>query len=171
MSTGGAERLPSVWQNREVHFTKAFDETRYAQALESWDWVDDIADKVPVLSTLFGDVIFQDRVGFWFLDTVEGTLTQPWTDRSELQASLASEGGQDQYLLAGLAIAAHQSGLVLSDEEVYSFKVPPMLGGQFEVSNVEATSFVVSTNIAGQIHNQLKDLPEDAQITGFNISD
>ncbi len=139
MSTGGGERLPSVWQNREVQLTKAFDGTRYAQALESWDWVDDI--------------------------------TQHWTDRSELQASLATEGGQDQYLLAGLAIAAHQSDLVLSDEEVYSFKVPPMLGGQFKVSNMEASSFVVSTNIAGQIHNQLKDLPEGAQITGFNISD
>ena len=158
-----------VWQNHDVQLTKAFDETSFARALESWDWVGDIAEKVPVLSTLFGDVIFQDRLGFWFLDTVEGTLTQPWADRSELQASLATEDGQDQFLLAGLAIGAHQSGLVLSEEDVYSFTVPPILGGQFEVSNIEATSFVVSTNIAGQIHNQLKDLPEGAQITGFSF--
>ena len=68
-------------------------------------------------------------------------------------------------------MAAHQSGLVLSEANVYSFKLPPVLGGQFEISNIEATNFVVSTNIAGQIHKQVKDLPEGAQITGFSIGD
>src|SRR5438445_5519309 len=54
---------------RGMELTKTFAREAYSSALESWAWLD-IATKVPVLATLFGDVFFQDAGGYWFLDTI-----------------------------------------------------------------------------------------------------
>ena len=61
---------------RAMELTKTFAPEAYSSALESWSWLD-IATKVPVLATLFGDVFFQDAGGYWFLDTIEGSLGRP----------------------------------------------------------------------------------------------
>jgi len=59
-----------------MRVTKSFDQEAFAQALESWEWLG-LRRKRPVLASLFGDVILQDTSGYWFLDTVEGTLSRP----------------------------------------------------------------------------------------------
>ncbi|MDP9441104.1 MAG: DUF1851 domain-containing protein [Actinomycetota bacterium] len=151
-----------------VEITKAFDSGSFGRALESWEWME-VRGKTPVLASLFGDVILQDASGFWFLDTVEGSLVWAWASRDELQSTLSTEEGQDQYLLAGLAFAAHDAGITLAEHEVYSFKVPPVLGGHFDVANVEPTDFVVAINLAGQLHEQIKDLPPGSKISGFTV--
>lgn len=153
-----------------MRLTKSFSARSFADALESWQWVE-LRGKTPVLASLFGDVFLQDPSGYWFLDTVEGALTQPWTKRDQVQATLATEEGQDQYLLGGLAFAASDAGLVLTDDEVYSFKIPPVLGGQFDVANIEVADFVVAVNLLGQIHQQVKTLPPGSKISGFTVSD
>lgn len=153
-----------------MRLTKSFGQRTFERALESWRWLG-IEGKAPVLASLFGDVILQDSTGYWFLDTVEGSLTRPWGSQQEVQASLNTEEGQDQYLLGGLALAAHAEGLTLSDDDVYSFKVPPVLGGAFELANVEVGEFVVATNLSGQLHDQVKNLPPGTKISGFRIGD
>ena len=139
-------------------------------ALESWAWLD-LGSKVPLLASLFGDVILQDRTGYWFLDTLEGSLSRPWSSRQEVQSALDTEEGQDRYLLGGLAFAAEAAGMQLAESEVYSFKVPPALGGAFDLANVEMTDFVVAVNFAGQRHDQVKNLPPGTKISGFKISE
>lgn len=163
-------RATSRTHHSVMRLTKQFDADAFARALESWAWVG-VHGKVPILASLFGDVILQDQSGYWFLDTVEGTLSRPWQSRDAVQSTLDSNEGQDQYLLGGLAFAAHASGLVLADYEVYSFKVPPVLGGQFDVDNIEVTDFVVGVNLAGQLHEQVKDLPPGTKISGFTADD
>ena len=150
--------------------TKSFSQDEYARALAGWHWLD-VHAKTPVLASVFGDIFLQDRHGYWFLDTIEGTLTRPWSTRDEVQASLESEEGQDRYLLAGLAFAASDSGLVLGPPEVYAFSVPPRLGGPFDVGNICVMDFVVAVDIAAQIHEQVKDLPPGTTITGVTFDD
>ena len=107
--------------------------------------------------------------GYRFLDSREGTLSRNWADLSALQADLARNSGQDQYLLGGLALAVARAGLTLAPNEVYDLTHPPVLGGPMEVENVVAADFVVALDVAGQIFKQVKDLPPGTKIAGVNI--
>lgn len=151
-----------------MDLTKEFSADEYAGALESWDWLG-LAGAAPVMATLFGDVIFQTSQGFAFLDTVEGTLTVAWPDREAVEAALQTQDGQDRYLMGELALAAAEQGIVPGPEQVLSFTHPPVLGGPLTVDNLEVQDFVVATNIAGQIHQQVLDLPAGTPIAGVAI--
>ena len=152
-----------------MQLTKTFPADAFREALESWSWLP-LVGKVPVLATAFGDVILQDAEGYWFLDAAGGKLDKIASNRDELKAALSSPEGQDQYLLAGLAHAAETRGLILAESEVFDFTQPPILGGQFVVENLRPKDFVVSLNISGQIHNQVRNLPPGTKVSDIKIS-
>jgi hypothetical protein len=148
---------------------RRFSEEQYRQALSSWAWLD-IGSLTPRLASPFGDVFFESPTGWWFLDTIEGTLLQAWGSGQELQAILNTPEGQDQYLLLGLAQEAESQGLTPHDGQVYSFTVPPVLGGPMAVENVSVVDFVVAVDTAGQIHEQIRNLPPGTPVSGLDIS-
>ncbi|WP_404384134.1 DUF1851 domain-containing protein [Knoellia locipacati] len=154
-----------------MELIRRFDAGLLAQGLEDWSWLPDLSGKAPVATSAFGDVFLEGDDGVWFLDTMEGRLTREWDSTAALQEQLNTVEGQDQYLLAGLVEAAHESGLEPSAEQVLSFKVAPVLGGEIEVVNVEVTDLVVALSIAGQIHRQVKDLPPGTPISGITVDD
>ncbi|MEV1249684.1 suppressor of fused domain protein [Nonomuraea sp. NPDC049750] len=143
---------------------RAFSPEQYERALKAWQWAD-IGDKVPLFASPFGDVFLRSDDGCWFLSIVHGTLTRCWDGVEALRAELDTPEGQERYLMAGLAQEAERAGIVLDAEQVYDFKHPPVAGGRVAVDNLDAIDFVVSVNVAGQIHGQVKDLPEGTQIS------
>ena len=151
-----------------MDLTKAFSAEEYAGALESWDWVG-LSGATPVMATLFGDVVLQVAEGFAFLDTVEGGLTTPWPDWEAVEASLLTQDGQDRYLMGELAVAAAERGIVPGPAQVLAFVHPPVLGGALTVDNLELQDFVVATNISGQIHQQVLDLPPGTPVAGVTV--
>ena len=64
---------------------------------------------------------------------------------------------------------ASRAGLDPGPQRVLSFKVPPVLGGPVAVENLTVEDFVVTVNVAGQIHQQIRDLPAGATISGVTI--
>jgi Domain of unknown function (DUF1851) len=146
-----------------MELTKRWPEQAYVAALKSWAWVD-IAGKTPLFTSLFGDVFFEDQTGVWMLDLLVGKLKCVWPDRQQCAADLATEAGQDDYLLAGLAISVNARGLVLGEDQVYEFARPPVLGGAVSIDQVGMADFVVTVNIAGQIHDQVRHLPPGAKV-------
>lgn len=148
---------------------KKFAREQYDQALESWSWLD-LAGKTPRFTSLFGDVFLESADGWWFLDTMDGKLTQVWTTEAELQAAMNTQAGQDEFLLLGLARAVKERGIILADNEIYALTPPPILGGSFDPTNAESADFVVAVNLAGQIHHQIRDLPPGTRISGVDIS-
>jgi len=153
-----------------VLLTRTFTRAQYAAATESWRWLD-LAGKTPIFTSPFGDVFFRARDGFWWLDTLDGTLTRPWRTADEVKAELNSADGQNTYLMSGLATAAERSGLRPGPDQVYDFRITPALGGPIEVGNIGVIDFVVGVNIAGQQHDQLRRLPPGTRITGVTIGD
>lgn len=155
-----------------VEFTKTFTQDQYEDGLESWGWLS-LTDKTPVLSTLFGDLFLtsKDGSGVWFLDSITGTATRVWADEREMAAGLSTSDVQDRFLLRDLAQEAERQGLVLAADQVYDFKHPPALGGSPEVTNIAMMSFVVSLNISGQLHDQIRDLAPGTRVSGFSIAD
>jgi hypothetical protein len=103
-----------------VDLTKTFRDEQYADALESWRWAG-VDGKTPVFTSLFGDVFLLGDGGWWYLDTIEGTITRQWETREAMFEVLNTEAGEDRYLLGALAQAAERAGLELGDDEVYDF--------------------------------------------------
>jgi hypothetical protein len=124
-----------------------------------------------VLASLFGHVFLAADDGYWFLESIEGTLTRRWATSQAVNAELDTEAGQDELLLGGLAVSANARGLVLDEHEVYDFAVPPILGAGFGADNITKRDFVVALNIAGQLHGQLRSMPPGTKISGFTFDD
>ncbi|GAB3144094.1 hypothetical protein GCM10027290_21710 [Micromonospora sonneratiae] len=143
-----------------MELTKQFSEQQYARALESWAWLD-LAGKAPRFTSLFGNVFLESADGaWWFLDTFEGHLVRGWNSRADLTAELDTEGGQDRYLLATLAMAAHhRRGLQLDASQIYAYAPPPIVTGSFDVDQIKVFGFVAVVNTAGQLHRQLRNQP------------
>ena len=70
-----------------------------------------------------------------------------------------------------MVIGARLKGLLLDDGECYDFKIAPVLGGKMSSDEMQKLSFVVKVHIAGQLHEQVKDLPPGTRITSVSISD
>jgi hypothetical protein len=101
---------------------------------------------------------------------MEGDLHQVWATGEEVQQAVHSMEGQDRYLSLGLAQAAERRGVTLDQNQVYSLDTPPVLGGALDATNVTATDFVVAVNLAGQIHDQVRQLPPGTPISGLTIT-
>lgn len=154
-----------------MDLTRRFPAELLARGLADWDWLPDRAGKTPIVTSSFGDVFLQGDDGVWFLDTIEGRLSREWDTTAALQEQLNTAEAQDKFLLGGLAEAAFRSGLVPDDRQILSFKIAPVLGGQFELANVEVMDLVVALSIGGQIHRQVKDLPPGTTISGFTLEE
>ena len=137
-------------------------------ALESWGWLD-FKNKFPFITTAFGDVFFEANEGIYFLDSIGGTFEKVANSKSELQEILNTEEGQDHYLMVGLVLAARENGLILSQGECYDFKLSPALSGAMDLSNMQIMSFKVSLHLAGQLINQIKDLPIGSKINSVKL--
>ena len=152
-----------------MELIRRFSPEQYDAALESWSWLEQLEGKKTVFASAFGDLFLQGADGFWFLDTIEGTLSHRWPDAQTLQSEINAREAQDEYLLAGLVEAASRAGMAPQADQVLAFVVAPVLGGPLSVENIEVADFVVSVNILGQIHEQVKDLPPGSKISGISI--
>ena len=61
----------------------------------------------------------------------------------------------DECVAAGMTLAAHQC---------YGFKIPPVLGGKYQIDNVEPTDLAVHYGLLADIYRQTKDLPDGTPI-------
>jgi len=153
-----------------VELITSFLPEQYRDALESWTWIG-LAGKRPWFASLFGDVFLQANEGIWYLDTMEGSLSLEWATEDDLRRTLATPEGQQRYLLADLATGAHARGLHLGSDDVYDLVPPPILGGAFDVDHVVVSDFAMTVNVAGQIHEQVRNLPPGTTISGISIDD
>jgi hypothetical protein len=147
---------------------RSFTAEDYERALDDWKWLG-LDGLSPIAASPFGDVFFRGRGGIWFLDTLEGSVTQVFGDEELWRETLETPEGQDQYLLAGLALGAASRGLVPGPSQVYAFSVPPVLGGAIDATNMEVLDFVVAVSMSGQVHHQVRDLPPGTTISGFTL--
>jgi hypothetical protein len=140
-------------------------------ALQGWDWID-LSELRPIAVSSFGDVFFLSEEGpIVHLDWIEGTLTTVSQSLREFEESLDSEEVRDRLILMGFVLGARARGLLLEAGECYDFKVPPVLGGAMDGENVQKLSFAVKLNMAGQIHDKVRNLEAGSVITGFKLLD
>ncbi|MFC8798425.1 hypothetical protein ACFT2C_11885 [Promicromonospora sp. NPDC057138] len=146
---------------RKVHLIREFAPDAYDFALSSWSWIG-TGDKTPRFASCFGDMFLESLDGWWFLDTVEGTLERRWNTMDAMFADLEGSDGRAEYLLEETLNAALQQGLRLGDDEVFAFLPPPAVTGTMSVDSLAPLRFAIAANLAGRIHGELNGVQPDA---------
>jgi hypothetical protein len=145
----------------KVHLIREFAPDAYEFALSSWSWIG-TGDKTPRFASCFGDMFLESPDGWWFLDTVEGTLDRCWSSMEGMFADLEGDEGRAEYLLEETLNAALGQGLRLSEDEVFAFLPPPAVTGTMSVSSLAPLRFAIAANLAGRIHGELNGVQPDA---------
>ena len=146
---------------RKVHLIREFAPDAYDFALSSWSWIG-TGDKTPRFASCFGDMFLESLDGWWFLDTVEGTLERRWNTMDAMFADLQGSDGRAEYLLEETLNAALQQGLRLGEDEVFAFLPPPAVTGAMSVDSLAPLRFAIAANLAGRIHGELNGVQPDA---------
>jgi len=138
--------------------------------LEDWSWLIGLT-RLPILVTAAGDAFVQDADDgtVHFLDVGAGQIHPVAGSSEEFRTLVADKEFVVNHLAVQMVGALMQAGMRLGQGQIYSFKVPPVLGGQYALDNVEMTDIAVHFSIGGQICWQSRDLPEGAPVDGFTI--
>ena len=137
--------------------------------LEEWSWA--MPEPLrPVLLTAMGDAFAQGKSGaVYFVDIVEGTITPVADDGASFQSLIADTQFVTDHLFPSRGVQLRSAGKTLVPNHVYSHKQLLVLGGNDDADNVEVTDVSVHIRIHGQVHRQVKDLPDGASIDSIKI--
>lgn len=133
---------------------RTFPKVAFEFGLASWKWLG-IREQTPRFATSFGDIFLESLDGWWFLDTVEGTLELRWNSAVTMYEELESAEGRATYLMDDLVRDARSRGIRLGEEDVYTFNPHPALGGELSVNGLGTMRFELALNWVGQVHDQV----------------
>jgi len=149
-----------TWNDLKIDFNH-IDQNRL---IESWYWLIG-TDKKPILMSSIGDLFLADKNGacYW-LNVGEGIFEKVAENIEQFKAKLKDNEQVDEWFLIGLVEELKQSGLELTDNHLYGYKKLPVLGGEYKPENFELTDIEVHFELSGQIHKQIKDLPDGTKV-------
>ena len=152
-----------------VRLLKDLSKIDVSDICSDWQWLIDNQKEVILVSAI-GDMFLlgNDDCIYW-LETGTGNLTCVAENLGEFQNLLANEEIADNWFLPELINQLVAHGITLKEDQVYSFKIPPVLGGHYSVDNFEATDISVHFSIAGQINKQIWDARDGTKIGNVSI--
>jgi hypothetical protein len=141
------------------------------QAGKDWSallsgWVPPLPESFTIwLVNRIGDVfaVFDDG-SVHMLDVGVGTLTRLANDREDFCTNIDLADNANNWLLTPLVDKCVSAGMVLADNQCYGYKLPPILGGKYEVENLYPTDIAVHYSFLADICHQTRDLPDGAKV-------
>ena len=135
--------------------------------LEEWRWLV-TPDQTPLFVSVLADWVFGAPDGsLWALSTLEGDYRQVAVDAAEYNRQKRSVEWLEANFAAGWQPIAAGNGLLPNENECLGWKLHPVLGGAFEVSNQEVFDMELYQSIVGQIHRRLRQPPAQAPKKSF----
>lgn len=135
--------------------------------LIEWRWLVGPIAK-PVLITALGDLFLCNEHGaILHLDTCSGLLSQVAGCDDEFRSLLTRSDLVDQWFFPQLVRQLKADGMDLSPGQCYGYKLPPVVGGATEVSNMEPMNLLLHFGLSGQLHRGVRNLPEGMPVRRF----
>ena len=132
--------------------------------LQNWKWLLKADYEVFKIST-FGDLFLSNKKGeIFILQTDFANLKQIALNSQEFYNSCHKQGNLQDWFMIDLVSYMKQSNVALKSGHVFSYKKPPVLGGNYEPENFEQTLIEVHFSLLGQLHEKVKDLPDGTPI-------
>ncbi len=136
----------------------------YNDVLSCWKWLTGDIKRI-ILVSVIGDLFLELEDGsVKWLNAGEGTFTKVANSVAQFQLLLQNDDNIDNWFLPLLVEKLITGGKVLKEGEIYSFRKPPVLGGEYSFDNFEQTSISVHFAFSGQICEQIKDLPDGTPV-------
>ena len=136
----------------------------WANLLSGW------ADLLPASFTVwlvnrFGDafLIFDDG-SVQMLDVGAGVVKRLAESRDDFTRQIDVDDNARNWLLIPLVDRCCASGLTLDKGQCYSYRIPPMLGGHYDLENTVALDLSAHYSVLGDIFSQTKDLPDGTPV-------
>jgi hypothetical protein len=129
-----------------------------------WTWL--VPKQFTVwLMNRFGDLflVFDDG-SVHMLDVGGGSLEQVANTRDDFQAKVDEDENANVWFMIPLVDQLLAAGMTLKKGECYSYKQPPVLGGDYTVENTCVLPIAEHYGAYGSIQNQIKDLPDGTQV-------
>lgn len=139
-------------------------ELDWHKLLDTWTWL--VSGDFEVwLMNRFGDLflIFDDG-SIHMLDIGAGAIERLADSREEFFAKADQGGNGSDWFMIPLVTQLVASDMTLGEGECYSFKQPPILGGEYDVENSYVIPIEGHFHFYGSIHKQIKDLPDGAKV-------
>ncbi len=132
--------------------------------LSCWQWQVGNMNAIVTISCL-GDIFLlgRDQAVYW-LQTDSGELTRVAESFEQYQQLLGDAEKIDEWFLPLLVEKLLIAGKHQKENEVYSYKILPVLGGEYSIGNIEPTDMSVHFAFSGQICEQIKDLPDGTKV-------
>lgn len=132
--------------------------------LSRWEWCTGDITSI-VLVTLLGDAfLLGDDGEVYWLQTDSGDLTEVADSMEEFNEMLDDEETFEEWFLTPVLEELLDAGKTLKENEVYSYKVLPVLGGDYTVDNIEPVDIRVHFDTTGKICEQIQDLPDGTEV-------
>jgi hypothetical protein len=117
-----------------------------------------------------GDVIVVFKDGsVHFLDLGAGQLSRIGNDGKDFASRLSHGDNSSIWLATTLIDGCRAAGMTLTENQCYSYRIPPFLGGAFAVENIEPSDIAVHYGLLGQLWSNTRSLPSGAKIEGVTI--
>lgn len=150
------------------NFTIKFNQET-SDLISDWTWLIG-TDKKPILITAIGDMFLMDTSeGIYWLDVGRGKLECVASNITDFKNKLKDIEQVNEWFMIDLTTKLKCSSKKLNDGQLYSYKKLPILGGDYSINNFEPTDIEVHFSFAGQIHNQIKDLPDGTRINKVEL--
>ena len=130
-----------------------------ARCTEDWLWLIG-SDKTVILITVPGDLFLKskDQEVYW-LEVGEGKFEKVASNVEEFEQKLTDINNVNEWFMIDLITELRLSEMKLKQDEVYSYKKLPIIGGEYSIGNIEPTNVEVHFSFSGQVHRKVKDLP------------
>ena len=117
------------------------------------------------LVSRFGDVfIIAEDGAVHQLDVSGGTLDRVADTRDHFAALIDVPQNANNWLMIPLVDQCVKSGMSLQPGQCYGFKIPPLLGGEYEPGNIAPVDLAQNYAFLADIWAQTKDVPDGTPV-------
>jgi hypothetical protein len=146
------------------NLVKEIDFIDIADITSSWQWLLGSMHAVVTISCLGDMFLLGDDNAVYWLQTDSGEMSKITENFEEYKEFLNDSEKTDEWFLSPLVEKLLDAGKTLKPNQVYSYKISPVLGGEYTVENIEPVSMSVHFSFSGQICEQIKDLPDGTRV-------
>jgi hypothetical protein len=131
---------------------------------QAWGWIG--LDPVEVVATnLFGNLIVRAKDGaFWRICPEELSCKRIAENVDEFATISSGDEFRTDWEMSRLVELARQKLGPLSEGRCYCLKLPAVIGGSYEVSNLGTNSVLELIAFSGDLAEQIKDVPDGGEI-------
>lgn len=131
---------------------------------KNWGWLG-IKPVRLVASNDFGNIIFQSSDGtFWRICPEELVCNQIAANLDEYEALRNDSEFIFDWEMENLVQTAREVVGLIDEHTCYCLVIPGVLGGEYEPDNLSTISRLELIAFAGDVAEQIKDLPDGAQV-------